>query len=168
MQTLDVISVNLWQILISLGNLCLLFFIMKKFLYKPVKNVLAKRQAELEEHYVAAENAEAEAKASRDAWEEKLAGARAEADSILKKATDNATYRGEQIVAGAKEQADSIIRIAKSEAELEKKKAEDGIKREIVELSGALTEKMLGREINAEDHKALIDAFIEDIGDGND
>jgi len=168
MQTLDVISVNLWQILISLGNLCLLFFIMKRFLYKPVKNVLAKRQAELEEHYVAAENAEAEAKASRDAWEEKLAGAQSEADSILKKATDNATYRGEQIVAGAKEQADSIIRIAKSEAELEKKKAEDGIKREIVEISGALTEKMLGREINAEDHKALIDAFIEDIGDGND
>jgi cell division septum initiation protein DivIVA len=101
-------------------------------------------------------------------FEEKLSGARAEADSILKKATDNATYRGEQIVAGAKEQADSIIRIAKSEAELEKKKAEDGIKREIVEISGALTEKMLGREIKTEDHKALIDAFIEDIGDGND
>ncbi|MBR0326347.1 MAG: F0F1 ATP synthase subunit B, partial [Clostridia bacterium] len=141
---------------------------MQKFLYKPVKNVLAKRQAELEEHYVAAENAEAEAKASREMWEEKLAGADAEADAILKKATDNASYRGDQIISDAKEQAESIIRIAKTEAELERKKAAEGVKREIVDLSGALTEKMLEREIRTEDHRALIDAFIEDIGDGND
>ena len=168
MQTLDVISVNLWQILASLGNLCLLFWIIKKFLYKPVKNILAKRQSELDEQYATAAEAEAEAKASRTAWEEKLAGANAEADAILKKATETAAYRGEQIVAGAKEQADSIIRIAKTEAELEVKKAAEGVKREIVDLSGALTEKMLEREIKTEDHRALIDAFIEDIGDGND
>lgn len=168
MQTLDVISVNLWQILASLGNLCLLFWIIKKFLYKPVKNILAKREGELEEQYASAAAAEADAKASRTAWEEKLAGADAEADAILKKATENATYRGEQIVSDAKEQADSIIRIAKTEAELERKKAAEGVKREIVDLSGALTEKMLEREINTEDHRALIDAFIEDIGDGND
>ena len=168
MQTLDVISVNLWQILASLGNLCLLFWIIKRFLYKPVKNILAKRQSELDEQYATAAEAEAEAKASRTAWEEKLAGANAEADAILKKATETAAYRGEQIVAGAKEQADSIIRIAKTEAELEVKKAAEGVKREIVDLSGALTEKMLEREIKTEDHRALIDAFIEDIGDGND
>jgi F-type H+-transporting ATPase subunit b len=154
--------------LASLGNLCLLFFIIKKFLYKPVKNILAKRQSELDEQYATAAEAEAEAKASRTAWEEKLAGANAEADAILKKATETAAYRGEQIVAGAKEQADSIIRIAKTEAELEVKKAAEGVKREIVDLSGALTEKMLEREIKTEDHRALIDAFIEDIGDGND
>ncbi len=168
MQTLDVISANLWQILISLGNLCLLFWLIKKFLYKPVKSILAKRQSELEEHYAAAENAEAEARSSRESWEEKLAGADAEADAILKKATENATYRGEQIVADAKEQADSIVRIAKTEAELERRKASEGIKREIVDLSGALTEKLLEREIKTEDHRKLIDSFIEDIGDGND
>ena len=168
MQTLDVISVNLWQILASLGNLCLLFWIIKRFLYKPVKNILAKREGELEQQYVAAAEAEAEAKVSRTAWEEKLAGADAEADAILKKATDNASYRGDQIISDAKEQAESIIRIAKTEAELERKKAAEGVKREIVDLSGALTEKMLEREIRTEDHRALIDAFIEDIGDGND
>ncbi|MBR0327339.1 MAG: hypothetical protein IIX09_06005, partial [Clostridia bacterium] len=65
MQTLDVISVNLWQILASLGNLCLLFWIIKRFLYKPVKNILAKREGELEQQYVAAAEAEAEAKVSR-------------------------------------------------------------------------------------------------------
>ena len=48
------------------------------------------------------------------------------------------------------------------------KKAEEQIKREIVEVSGALTEKMLEREINAEDHRNLIDSFLEKVGEEND
>ena len=75
---------------------------------------------------------------------------------------------GEKIVAEAKERADGILRTAEIEAELERKKAEAGIKREIVEVSGALAEKMLEREINTEDHRVLIDSFIEKIGDEND
>ena len=50
----------------------------------------------------------------------------------------------------------------------ERQKAAAGIKQEIVEVSGALAEKLLEREINQQDHRALIDSFIEEIGDEND
>ena len=168
MQNLDVISVNLWQIVISLVNLVLLFLIMKRFLFKPVKNILAKRQEEIELQYTAAENAENEANKSRREWQGKLDGANAEADAIIQKATDNAKYRGDKMIAEASEKAESIIRVAKAEAELEMKKAADSIKREIVEVSGALTEKMLEREINNDDHRNLIDSFIEKVGEINE
>lgn len=168
MQSLDVISVNLWQILISLANLTILFFILKKFLFKPVKKILAQRQGEIDEHYDAAKQAELEAEQSRDEWEQKRRSADSEAKQIMQSATENAKYRGEKIVAEAKAEADSIIRQAQSEAELERKKASVDIKREIVEVSGALTEKMLEREINTEDHRALIDSFINGIGDDDD
>lgn len=168
MQTLDVISVNLWQIVISLINLVLLFLIMKRFLFKPVKNILAKRQSEIDEQYAAAKRAESEANESRNQWNEKLSGAESEADAIIQKATENAKYRGEKLIAEAEEKAESIMRIAKTEAELEKKKAAEGIKREIVEVSGALTEKMLEREINNDDHRALIDSFIEKVGEADE
>ncbi len=168
MQTLDVISVNLWQILISLLNLVLLFLIVKRFLFKPVKNILAKRRSEIEEQYDSAAIAEKEAKESREMWQEKLSGADAEADAIIQKASANAKYRGEKIIFEAEEKAESIIRMAKGEAELEIRKAAEEIKREIVDLSGILTEKMLEREINNEDHRALIDSFIEKIGEDNE
>lgn len=168
MQTLDVISVNIWQILISLVNLFLLFIIIKKFLYKPVKKVMAQRQSQIDEQYSAAAKAEAEANESRKRYEQQLSGANDKADEILKNATENARYREEKIIADAKLRADSIIRAAETEADLERKKAADGIKREIVEVSGALTEKMLEREINTDDHRALIDSFIEEIGEVND
>ena len=168
MQTLDVISVNLWQILISLINLTLLFLAIKKFLFKPVKKVFEQRQAQIDDRYDAAAQAQAEAESDRKAWERKLSDAHTEADAIMQNATDNARMRGDKLIAQAQERADGIIRAAQTEAELERKRAVDGIKREIVEVSGALTEKMLGREINTEDHRALIDSFIEEIGDGNE
>jgi F-type H+-transporting ATPase subunit b len=167
-QSLDVISVNLWQILISFINLILLFLIIKKFLFKPVKKVLAARQNELDEQYAEAKRAEEEANANRIAWKQKKEDLANEADAILQSATDSAKYRGEKIVAEAKDRADSILRQAEVEAALEKKKATADIKREIVEVSGALTEKMLGREINTADHQELIDSFIEEIGDEDD
>ncbi len=168
MQNLDVISVNLWQILISLANLVLLFLILKKFLFKPVKNILEKRKSEIDEHYSAAEKAEKDAESSRNQWEEKLSGANAEATAIVQNAADKAKERADTIVSQAHDKAEGIIRTARTEAELERKKATDGIKREIVEVSSALSEKLLEREINTEDHKKLIDSFIEDIGDTND
>ena len=48
MQSLDIISVNLWQILISLANLLIIFTILKRFLFKPVQKVVADRQAQVE------------------------------------------------------------------------------------------------------------------------
>ena len=168
MQSLDVISVNLWQILISLINLTLLFLIIKRFLFKPVTKVLEQRQKELDDRYAAADEAEATANANRASWEEKLSVAEEKASAILQEATDNAKMRTDKLVAEARETADGILRNAQSEAELERRKATEGIKREIVAVSGALAEKMLAREINTEDHRALIDSFIEEMGDGDD
>ena len=82
--------------------------------------------------------------------------------------TKNTKLRGEKLVSEAKDEADSIRRRAEQEAELTRKKAVDGIKREIVEVSGAIAEKLIGREIKEEDHRELIDSFIKDIGDSDD
>ena len=168
MQNLDFISINIWQILISLANLGIIFLIVKKFLFKPVKNLLAKRQAELDEQYDDAKKAQKIADENRLAYEEKLATADKKADEILLTATENANARSVAIISEAEQKAEGIIRVAKTEAELERKKAEDGVKREIVEVSSQLTKKIIGREVNMSDHKNIIDSVINSIGDGNE
>ena len=168
MQNLDVISVNLWQILISLANLLIMFLIIKKFLYKPVKATLAKRQSELDAHYQAAEAAEQEAARHRAEWAEKMGDAKAQADRIVDQATEQAKFRSDAMVEQARQKAEALVAMAQTEAQLERKKAEDGMKREIIEVSGALAEKMLEREINTDDHRRLIDSFIDQIGDSNE
>ena len=168
MQTLDIISVNLWQILISLANLLILFLIIKKFLYKPVQKMLAERQAQIDGQYSAAAEAEASALKKKGDYEEKLSGARSEADDIVRAATERAAAREAELISEAKLKADGIVRRAEEDAYLSRKKAEDDIRKEIVEVSTLLSEKMLGREISADDHKDLIDSFIEGIGNGDE
>lgn len=168
MQSLEIISINLWQILISLCNLLLLFLILKKFLYKPVKRAMAQRQADLEEQYADAKKAEHAALAHKATWEQKMQSAQQEADILLNNAVVNADQRSDKIVAEAREKADGIIRQAQTEARLERKKAAEGIKHEIVDISTLLTEKMLVREINEEDHRNLIHSFVQEIGENDD
>lgn len=165
MQALDVISVNIWSILISLCNLGLIFWLVKKFLFKPVKAVLAKRQAEIDAHYQAAEDAQKNAESSREQYELKLAGAQAEADSMIQSATATANRRSDRIVSDARDKADGIIRQAQNEAELEKKKAQETIRQEIADVSAALTEKLLGREMTQADHRGMIDSFLNEMGE---
>ena len=86
------------------------------------------------------------------------------ADDIIKKAVAKADRRSDVIIGNAQERADGIIRQAKVDAELEQKKAQEGIRREIIDLSSVLTKKMLKREINEADHKKLIDDFITKVG----
>lgn len=165
MQSLEVISVNIWQILISLLNLLILFLLFKKFLFKPVNNMLAKRQSEIDAKYKEAEEAKRIAQEDKILWDEKISAVKQESDEIIKKAQASAQRQGDAIVTKAKDMADSIVRQAENQAQLEYKKAEDGIKREIVEVSTALANKLLEREITSDDHKDLIDSFIEKIGD---
>ncbi len=165
MQTLEVISVNFWQIVISLLNLLILFLLFKKFLFKPVNNMLNKRQAEIDERYGAADEAKRAAEEDRLFWDEKIGTVKEETDKMMEKAQNNAKRQGDAIITKAKEQADGIIRQAETQAQLEMKKAEEGIKKEIVEVSTALANKLLEREIKPEDHRSLIDSFIEKIGD---
>lgn len=165
MQSLEVISVNLWQILISLLNLLILFLLFKKFLFKPVNNMLAKRQGEIDETYRKAEEANQSALENKLLWDEKMDTLKKESEDMLKKAQNSAKIQGETIVSKAKEQADGIVRQAQVQAQLELKNAEDDIKKEIVVVSTAIANKLLEREINADDHRALIDSFIEKIGD---
>lgn len=168
MQSSDIVSVNIWQILISLLNLLILFMILKKFLYKPVKNVLAQRQQLLDEQFENAEKAEKDAKTAKKSYEEKLANAKNEASEILKAANKKAERRSDKIVANAKQKADDIVRQAQNDAKLEKQKAQSEIKHEITEVSTMLTEKLLEREINSADHRDYINSFIEKIGEDDD
>lgn len=168
MQSLDVISINMWQVIVSLLNLLIIFLIVKKFLYKPVKTMLESRQKTIDDRYAEAELAKSEALADKAAYEEKLSGAKAEADTIIENAVSIAMAREKEILADAKSEAEGIVSKAQRNAELELKRAEGLIKDEIVDVSTRLSEKILGREIKAEDHADLIDSFIDDIGASND
>ena len=97
-QNLDVISVNIWGILISLANLVIMYFIVKKFLFRPVQKVMADRGAEVGRVYSDADRALAEAEKSRDEYEAKLAASDEEAGNIIRAAKERANAESRDII----------------------------------------------------------------------
>ena len=165
MENLGIVSLNVWQILISLTNLSILFFVLKKFLYKPVKAVLENRKAAIAKDYAEAEEARNSANAAREEYAAKLATAHTTADGIIHDATVVANRRGEKIVADAHLKADEIVRQGELEASMERKKALETIRQDITDVSAAMTEKLLGREMSAADHRNMIDEFLKGVGE---
>lgn len=121
-QSLDIISVNIWQILISLINLLLLFLIIKKFLFKPVQNMLAKRKASIDADYEEAAEMKKAAAESEKAWNIKLEGAQAASDAIIDEAKRSAKHRSDEIIAAANDKAAGIIRRAEMMRSLKRKR----------------------------------------------
>lgn len=168
MQSQDIISVNIWQIVISLCNLTILYLIIRKLLYKPVQKMMAEREAMTNAEYQKAESARAAAEQSEAQWNEKMKSADMQAEQIMKSASENAKLLSERIEAEAKDRAEHIVNAAHESAELEYKRAHDSIRTEIADVSAVIAEKVIGREIDEKTHHDLINSFLDDITDGGD
>ena len=163
MQSLSIISVNIWQIIISFANLLILTWIIKKFLFKPTKKIMDARQKTIDSAYARAEEAEAEAEEHRKNYAAAMAAVHQTTDQMINQAARDAERRGVEIESAARERAQEIRKQAEADAQLEKKKAEEDIRREIADVSTQLTEKLLEREIRPEDHRGLIDSFLREL-----
>ena len=160
---LELITLNIWHIIVTIANLLILALIIKKLLFKPVKKVIAERQGQVEKIYRDAEIASEQAEHDKQLYNEKLAGAHAEAESIVKSATKRADRLSDEIIADAKAQAAATMKKAETEIELEKKKAMNELKNEVAGISVQIAESVVNREISGEDHRELIDSFIEKL-----
>lgn len=165
MQNLDIISINIWQVVISLANLVILFLILKKFLFEPVKKIKAQRENEIETQYKKAEEARKEADDLKAGWEDKITTADQKADEIISEAVERANERNEIMLYESREKADQIIRKAKADIERDRREARETIKKEIVDVSQVISEQIIGREINMDDHRDLIDDAIDKLGE---
>lgn len=168
MQSQEVISVNFLQMIISLLNLVIVFFIMKKFLFKPVKKIFAQRKEEVDKIYETAEEQKSSAEKYKEEYEKRLKNADEEAKVIIENQKRIAIAQSEKIIKESEEKAESMIKHASDEIERQKQIAQNQIKYEIVEISSALAQKILCREINKADHRKMIEAFTDKIGGDED
>ena len=167
MEVQQFISIAPWTVIFQILNLLLLMVLFKKYLFKPVTEILEKRQAEIEGHYQEAQRAETDAKAMKADYESKMAGARQEADRVIKTATESANAMSASIVEDARTQADQLKRRAQTEIDLERRRAFDEVKGELSGIALDIASQVIEREVNEKDHEAFIDEFIKNVGEAS-
>ena len=160
---LELISLNIWHIIAPIGNLLVLTWIIKKLLWDRVQAVLAERRNQVDTIYQEAEVSRSEAEQNMLLYRTKLDHADEEADSIIRQATERADRLSDEIVADAEKKAADAIRKADADIALEKKKAMNELNDEISGISVQIAQSVVQREIKEEDHKELIDSFIDNL-----
>ena len=161
---MDFIGIDFWTALFVLLNTLTIFFVAKKFLFKPVMKMISDRQQEIDDLYTDAGNSKAEAERLEQEYREKLAAAAQTGERMVKEAVVRGQNREEEIVRQANAEAAAIRAKAAADIAQEKKKALNDAKNEISDLALAIAEKVVGRELNGEDQTKLVDKFIDELG----
>ncbi len=159
------IGVNFWTALFVLLNTLTIFFVAKKFLFGPVMKIIKDRQQEIDDMYTKAGEAKEQASALQAEYEEKLNAATDKADLLVKEAVARGQRREEEILRQANAEANAIREKASADIAQEKKKAINDAKDEISVIAMAIAGKVVGRELNDADQSALVDSFIDELGE---
>lgn len=160
----DFVGVNFWTMIFAWINLLILYIVLKKIVFKPIKDMIDSRQKEIDDMYTSAEEAEKTANELKSAYEEKISGAKAEGEEIIRTAQRRAQLREEEIINEAKAEADRIIERAGEEIELERRRAVNDIKDEVSDIAISIAEAVIERDISESEHRELIDSFIDKMG----
>ena len=159
------LGVNPWTALFILLNTLTIFFVAKKFLFKPVMKIISDRQKEIDDLYADASAAKEQARQLQESYQQKLSAAQETSDRIVKEAVARGQSREEQIIRDANAQAAAIMDKASQDIAQEKKKAINDAKNEISDLAMAIAGKVVGHALEGADQASLIDGFIRELGD---
>ena len=167
MQVQSLVGIVPWTFIAQIANLFIQAYLIKRFLFKPINEILEKRKAMADAQIEDAKKDRTEAAAMKAEYEKDMAEARSKASDILTNAQKTAAAQSEEILQEAAAQAAAMREKAANDIEQEKRKAVTQIRDEIGGIAMDIAGKVIEREINEEDHRKLIDEFIANVGEAS-
>lgn len=161
---LGFLSIDVGSIIFTLCNTLILFLVLRHFLFKPVTNIIAQRQKEVEDTYQKADDAKERADKLESDYTVLMSNAKTESAEMMKAATKKAQSRADAMLADAKTEASGVMQRANEEIAREQQRAKAQMRGEIADLAVMVAEKVVARDLSAEDHERLISDFIDNVG----
>lgn len=141
-----------------------LFLFLSYLLFNPAREWLKKRQDKIKGELDFASKEKSDAIAMKAEYDAKIKDAEKDAETILSEARRKALQRETQIIEEAKEEAGRIIARANVEIELEKKKALEDVKQEIVSIAALMASKAIAEKMDITVQDALLNEALSEIG----
>src|SRR5438105_3314365 len=158
------LTVDPYWILVSLVQFVVLYLLLRRFLWGPVTKALDTRAAKIREGLDLAEAAKRDREQLRQQIETLLAQARTEATAISERTTQAAEAAAAAIRAEARTDSDRIREKGKADAERLHDQALAQLRGELASMVVSAAARLLGREIDAEQHRALIEQSLNEAG----
>ena len=144
------------------GSFLLLIFLVKKFAWNNINDILEARAKKITDDIDGAESARQKAEELASKREEELAGSRKEAASIVENAKETAEKNKSQILS---QEAVRLKEKAQQEIAHNKEEALNSIKGDVADLTVNLASKLLSQQLDAEGQRQLIDRYLDELGE---
>ena len=163
----NLVSVEPWTFAAQICNLLIQMALLKKFLFGPIRDVLARRQAQAEEGFRKAREAQEKALDYKSKYEKNLSEVRNQADELLARARQTAQAEADEILRRADQEAAGLREKADREIARQRRKTMHAMHDEISTIALELAEKVVEHEVRENDHQKLIRDFIAKVGDAS-
>ncbi|MGL5348833.1 MAG: F0F1 ATP synthase subunit B [Peptostreptococcaceae bacterium] len=154
-----------YELVFQLINTFLVFWLLKKLLFKPVMTVIEARENDIKANLAEGEKAKTEGINLKKEYEEKVSTAKAEGQEIIKQATLRAEQKETEIISTAKQEAQSIKEKASKDVEQERQKVMNEIQSDISNIALLAASKVIEKDIDKSKHEELINNFIKEVGE---
>jgi len=150
-----------WTLVMVLVTFFVLYQILKKFLFEKVHDFMQAREQKVKDQFDNAEAANSLAEEHLAEYKDKLDSIEIERRGVLKDAKTSSEARAHEIVKEAHEQAAEILRQAAHDAERERLKLIEEMRKEIAMLALYAAEKIIEKELDEKEQLLLINEIIE-------
>ncbi len=141
----------------------LLFLILRRFAFPPMAKMLDERGAKIQGQMEQAEAERQQAEQLRRQYEEQLADARSQGNTLVEEARAQAERVRADILAKAEDEAQQIRERARADIESERGRIVQDLRGQVATLSVELAGKIVQRELNPEQHRQLVDQYINEL-----
>ncbi|MDO5539554.1 MAG: F0F1 ATP synthase subunit B [Eubacteriales bacterium] len=159
------LNVSPLNLLFTVLNLLILLALMKRFLYKPVLNIIAKRQELIDSRFAEADAVKKEAEQLKEQYEACMSGAKEEQERTVKEAKIRARAEYDRIVAEADRQAGQIVEKARKTGAAERTKAVKEAEAEITKLAVEAAAKIAAGSLSGQNDRVSYDEFLKKAGE---
>lgn len=151
---------NWITMLVQLCSTLVLFLLCKKLLWKPARDILAKRRDKMNENLMSSQKLREDASIELDKAKEELEHARNRSGEIVESARKEAENLRAEIVNKANSEASAKLTLADKEIEQKERDAQDRIHDEMVDVAMAAVSKLMQDKATSSDDKKAIEDFI--------
>jgi F-type H+-transporting ATPase subunit b len=162
MDILKTLGIDGWAFVWHIINFLVLIYLLSRFLYRPITQMLNERSRRIEESLAAAERAQADvARADRER-EELLTTTRREIQDMMAQAQQVADRIQSEARTNAQQEAQRIIDRAQQEAQAERDQAMAELRREVASLAVQAAERIISQRLDGPAQQQLIEEFLND------
>ncbi|HVJ49218.1 F0F1 ATP synthase subunit B [Desulfitobacterium sp.] len=154
-----------WTLVVQIVSFLLLVYILRRYAWNPLMNMMEERRNFIESNIAQAEKERQQAEQIKREYQEEMRKARQEAQEVIAKATKLSEERSVEILAEAHEEAEKIRKSALADIERERDLAIAQVKAQVADLSVAVAEKIIRRNLDVKGQEDLIEQFIQEVGE---